>query len=305
MEKKDGGTSRLIGSKLAQQYMSIRLDRIATLYLASPLRRFASKERVAIPILMYHSIAEKDESKVRPYYRTTTSPPAFAAQMEYLHQNGYQTCSPTQAISLLKANTRSAAKAVAITFDDGYRDFYQNAFPVLNQFGFTATVFLPTAYIGETALQFKERDCLTWSEVRELQGYGIAFGSHTVTHPQLRDLDNDSIEREIVNSKKESEQRTGGVVDSFAYPYAFPQADAEFKKRLRDSLHRAGYHSGVCTIIGRAGRDSDPLFIERLPINSLDDTALFQAKLAGAFDWLATPQSGAKIAKRWAARLCK
>lgn len=283
--------------------MKLRLDRLATLYIASPLMRLASVGKLSIPILMYHAITDEDESRMHPYYRTTTSPAVFLAHMQYLHQSGYQTCSPTQAIARLKTDG-PVAKTVAITFDDGYRDFYLNAFPVMNQFGFTATVFLPTAYIGEATLQFKERDCLTWSEVRELQRYGISFGSHTVTHPQLRYLDKDAIEREIVNSKEAIEERTGGVVDSFAYPYAFPQTDAEFKKRLRDSLHRAGYHSGVCTIVGRVGPGSDPLFIERLPINSLDDTALFQAKLAGAYDWISRSQYVVKRARALGANIC-
>src|ERR1035437_7820808 len=147
------------------------------------------------------------------------------------------------------------------------------------------------------------RDCLTWSEVRELQRYGISFGSHTVTHPQLRDLGKDDIEKELVNSKKAIEEKTGREVDSFAYPYAFPQTDAEFKKRLRESLHRAGYRSGVCTIVGRAGHGSDPLFMERLPMNGFDDLALFQAKLAGAYDWISKSQSVVKTAKARAARI--
>ena len=283
--------------------MNLRLDRLATLYIASPLMRLASDRKSSIPILMYHGIADEDESRMHPYYRTTTSPAAFLAQMRCLHESGYQTVSPTQAIARLDAG-ENVAKTVAITFDDGYRDFYINAAPVLNQFGFTATVFLPTAYIGEATLQFKGRDCLTWSEVRELQRHGISFGSHTVTHPQLRDLDHDSIEREIVNSKEAIEEKTGCGMGSFAYPYAFPQTDAEFKKRLRDSLHRAGYHSGVCTIVGRAGPGSDPFFIERLPINSLDDTALFQAKLAGAYDWISRSQYVVKRARALGANIC-
>lgn len=285
--------------------MDIRLDRFVTLYVASPLIRLVSDHKLSIPILMYHSIADEDESRIHPYYRTATSPVVFAAQMAYLHRNGYKTCSPMEVIGSLKADTGSVHKTVAITFDDGYRNFYLNAFPILSHFDFTATVFLPTAYIGETTLQFMERDCLTWSEVRELQSYCISFGSHTVTHPQLQDLDEDSIEREIVDSKSAIEQKTGSGVDSFAYPYAFPQTDAEFKKRLQDSLQRAGYSSGVCTIVGRAGLGSDPLFVERLPVNSMDDTALFQAKLAGAYDWITKPQSAVKMAKSWAARVSR
>jgi peptidoglycan/xylan/chitin deacetylase (PgdA/CDA1 family) len=284
--------------------MDLRLDRLATLYLVSPLMRLAAEEQSSIPILMYHSIAEEDESRMHAYYRTTTSPTAFVAQMEYLHQNGYQVCSPAQASGLLKADPGRTVKSVAITFDDGYCDFYREAFPVLTQFGFTATMFLPTAYIGDNTLQFKGRDCLTWSEVRELQKYGISFGSHTVTHPQLRGLGKDAIQKEMVNSKRAIEEKTGCAVDSFAYPYAFPQTETELKKVLRESLLRAGYHNGVCTIVGRTGSGSDPFFMERLPVNSFDDTALFQAKLAGAYDWISKSQYVVKMARTLAARIC-
>jgi peptidoglycan/xylan/chitin deacetylase (PgdA/CDA1 family) len=277
--------------------MNFRLDRLATLYVAAPLLRLSSPDGRSIPILMYHSITDEDESRVHPYYRTSTSPQAFALQMERLHQAGYKTCSPAEAVAQLEAKANSTSKHVVITFDDGYGNFYQNAFPSLNRFGFTAIVYLPTAHVGASSLQFKGKDCLTWAQVQELQNHGILFGSHTVTHPQLSGLSKDAIEMEVRDSKMAIEDKTGRVVDSFAYPYAFPQADAEFKKMLRETLVAAGYSNGVCTIIGRAGYRSDPLFMERLPVNGLDDQALLQAKLTGAYDWISKPQSIMKAAK--------
>ena len=71
---------------------------------------------------------------------------------------------------------------MVITFDDGYRDFYRQAFPVLNQYGFSATVFLPTAHVGERAVAFKGKECLTWGQVRELQS-GRAFFRFSYGHP--------------------------------------------------------------------------------------------------------------------------
>ena len=180
---------------------------------------------------------------------------------------------------------------MVITFDDGYFDFYSEAFPVLNRFGFTATMFLPTGFIADRVMAFKGRDCLTWSNVRELQKYGIQFGSHTVTHPQLRTLARAEIERELMDSKKTIEDRTGCGTESFAYPFAFPQVATEFKKLLRESLEKAEYRNGVCTIVGRASASSDPLFLERLPLNDLDDEPFLRAKLGGAYDWVRSLQS--------------
>jgi peptidoglycan/xylan/chitin deacetylase (PgdA/CDA1 family) len=282
--------------------MDLRLDRLATLYLVSPLTKRTSDGELSIPMLMYHSISSEDESGLRAYFRTCTSAEMFTEQMAYLHSHGFQTCSPAQAISQLQSGKLAMPRPVVITFDDGYADFYRQAFPVLSRYNFSATVFLPTAYIGDSPLQFKNRDCLTWAEVRELGNHGILFGSHTVTHPRLRDLSPGIINKEIVNSKQAIEQKLGSAVDSFAYPYAFPQEDTEFKAMLRELLGSAGYASGVCTTLGRANRNSDQLFLERLPINSADDAALFGAKLSGAYDWIATPQRLVKIAKTRVAR---
>jgi peptidoglycan/xylan/chitin deacetylase (PgdA/CDA1 family) len=277
--------------------MDFRLDRLATLYLVSPFLRLAKGNEPSVPILMYHNITDEDESNAHAYYRTKTSPAMFAAQMKYLHKSGYKTCSLAQAMQQVQNQSQAAAKLVVITFDDGYRDFYHHAFPVLNQYGFSATVFLPTAYIGESPVPFKGTDCLIWPEVRELNRHGILFGSHTVTHPQLHELSVPKIQEEIVNSRKTIEEMLGCAVDSFAYPYAFPQTDTDFKKMLRDSLRLAGYQNGVCTIVGRANRKSEPLFMQRLPVNSCDDAALFSAKLAGAYDWISKSQYIAKTGK--------
>jgi peptidoglycan/xylan/chitin deacetylase (PgdA/CDA1 family) len=278
--------------------MCMRIDRLATLYVVDPLRRFRLNGKTSIPILMYHSIADENEAGMHPYYRTATAPRVFEAQMESLHQSGFSVIGLTEAISRFREPIAGKSSLV-ITFDDGFHNFYTNAFPVLNRYGFTATMFLPTAHIGDNRLVFKGKECLSWSEVRELQKQGISFGSHTVTHPQLHDCDAQSIRKEIVDSKEMIEEKLGCTVESFSYPYAFPETDDDFKGRLREELQRAGYENGVCTTVGRPGPDSDPFFLKRLPVNSDDDSQLFRAKLAGSYDWLARPQYLAKMAKKW------
>jgi peptidoglycan/xylan/chitin deacetylase (PgdA/CDA1 family) len=184
-----------------------------------------------------------------------------------------------------------------ITFDDGFADFYSEAFPVLNHCGFTATMFLPTEYVADNRKQFKDKPCLNWAEVRELQGHGISFGSHTVTHPKLLELDLQTIQREIVDSKRAIEQKLGCEVESFAYPFAFPQTEAGFVRALRNLLRDAGYRNGVTTVVGRASRNSDPYFRQRLPVNSCDDPDFFTRKLSGGYDWVSIPQHLLKLAK--------
>lgn len=277
--------------------MDFRIDRFATLYIVNPLLRH-SEHVLRIPILMYHSVAKEAETGIHAYYRTTTAPESFATQMSYLRENGYEATSLGHAISHLQDRVPCSQKLVVITFDDGYRDFYTEAFPILERHGFTATVFLPTAHIGSRALLFKGRLCLNWGEIRELHQSAVSFGSHTVTHPQLRELSPSAIQREIVISKKTIEQNLGCAVESFAYPFAFPETELVFKQKLRDLLSDAGYKYGVCTSIGMAHRGADPMFMKRLPMNSCDDLRLFGAKLVGAYDWCSMPQYLVKLAKQ-------
>jgi peptidoglycan/xylan/chitin deacetylase (PgdA/CDA1 family) len=190
---------------------------------------------------------------------------------------------------------RSCEKPVVITFDDGFEDFYRNAFPILNQHRFSATMFLPTAHIGETPCRFKGIECMTWSQIKELRSAGMRFGSHTVTHPQLRSLTLQQVREEVSSSKERIEDRMGYPVTSFSYPYAFPEADREFTKQLRSMLSDSGYENGVSTMIGTADRTADRFFLKRLPVNTDDDASLFQAKLEGAYDWLHTLQYAYKL----------
>jgi peptidoglycan/xylan/chitin deacetylase (PgdA/CDA1 family) len=276
--------------------MSFRFDRFTTLYVVNPIRRRIPSSDPRVPILMYHSISEADESGVHPYYRTATAPPMFAMHMRYLYEQGYSTINLPEAIRLLQSGTLTN-KHVVITFDDGYRDFHQHGFPALSKYGFTATVFLPTDYIGTAPVRFKDKDCLTWAEVRELRKYNICFGSHTVTHPQLSALDDQAVARELETSKKVIEDNIGESVDSFSYPYAFPEEKIAFTKMLRTALVASGYDQGVSTRIGAARSEEDRYFLRRLPVNSLDDVALFDAKLQGAYDWLHTIQHVSKRLK--------
>ena len=265
--------------------MNLRLDRLATLYLVHPLKIRYPKRSLRIPILMYHSVSDENEGGVHPYYRITTSPHVFGEHIRYLSAHGYQTASLNDAVRGF-AESSPSQRRVVITFDDGYADFLNNAFPVLDEFGFTATVFLPTAYIGDKAKHFNGKSCLTWSQVRDLFRAGIKFGSHTVTHPRLDSLTNMELDHEIAGSKHVIEDKLGCAIDSFSYPFAFPESKTGFKQVLHDLLCKTGYRQGVCTSIGTEDGRGDRFFMKRLPVNSCDDLPLFAAKLAGDYNWL-------------------
>jgi peptidoglycan/xylan/chitin deacetylase (PgdA/CDA1 family) len=275
----------------------IRYDRAASLYLFQPLNRCLRRAGAGIPILMYHRVPHADDCTTHPYYCTNTTTQAFSAQMRFLHERGYRTVSVTEAYRQAQTGL-PARKLMAITFDDGYQDFYTNAFPILNRYGYSATMFLPTAYIGDAPRRFKDVECLTWSQVRELRRAGVEFGSHTVTHPQLRDVSEERLRAEVAGSRQDIEQHLGEAVKTFCYPYAFPEADRGFVATLQHILRESGYDVGVSTIVGRVKPSANRYFLKRLPVNSHDDLRFFQSKLAGAYDWVHKVQYAAKYTRR-------
>jgi len=272
-----------------------RLDRVATVYFGYPLVRvFGRRPSSCTPVLMYHSISDNLFGKSHTYYQINTQPEIFALQMKWLRNNGYRSLDiPELLISLQRGDDLS--KTIVITFDDGYRDFYTEAAEVMKQCGFTATIYLVSSRIKDESLRFEGVDYLTWSEVRELQRQGIRFGSHTVTHPDLRSLGPEQIEYELGYSKEFIEDKLGAPVDSFAYPFAFPEEDTDFARFVTDALRNHGYENGVSTIIGRSHSQSNPFLLPRLPVNNWDDHEFLAAKLAGGYDWLHVPQRIKKV----------
>ncbi len=286
-----------------------------------------------LPVLMYHSISDDTEPAFSPYYKVCTSPARFAEQMRWLAEAGWQGVTLSEGLAWLKGNnseqlavssqqsavsgrqlvvgdeaplstlnsqpsTRSPRKPIAITFDDGFRDFHTAAFPALQKHGFTATMYVATGFIGADRKKFKDRECLTWGEIAELQRTGMEFGSHTVNHPVLVKLGWPEIEAELRESKTDLEQKLQCTIPAFAHPFAYPQENHEYTVRFSRTLQKLGYQSCVTTVIGRVRSSDDPFSLKRLPANSCDDRPLLSAKTRGAYDWLGVPQAFARRAKR-------
>ncbi len=307
MNKHASGVSSLPG---------LRLDRVVSLALAGPIgqglraarQRLTSMARDAdeptLPVLMYHSIADDVETSLHPYFRTVTSAARFAEQVQHLRDQGYLGVTLADAADRLQGARRSgdaARQPVVLTFDDGFRDFYTTALPVLQAAGFSATVFVSTDFIGKPFLT--GRPCLQAHELRELCASGIELGSHSASHRRLVDLPLHELAQELRASKQSLQDITGKAVHSFSYPYRFPQQNQAFTNTLAELLKEAGYRSGVTTTLGRAVAADDPLFLPRLPVNDCDDLALFDAKLQGHYDWLRSGQILRKHSRAWMQKL--
>ena len=272
----------------------MRLDRQFTVGVVRPLLRAARVARApSIPILMYHSISDDLDDGRRPYYRTVTSPARFRRQMSALRERGLRTLTLSEAArSLATPGLARADPAVVVTFDDGYRDFSTTAFPIMQEMGMSATVFVSTGYIGRSF--FDGRPCLSEGDLESLACQGVEFGSHTVTHPQLRDVPRAQMVDELASSRRRLTTLLGKSVVSFSYPFRFPSEDPAFMKDLGDALSDCGYRQGVTTVIGLATPVDPPYFLRRLPVNDCDDESFFAAKLDGHYDWLQLAQSARK-----------
>lgn len=274
-----------------------RLDRFVTLRLRSPIAGvFPEGKTPGIPILMYHRIAKESGNSGSPYFWTSTSVRRFGDQMRYLHENDYRVI-PLRELDRCRRRTDPGKyRTVVLTFDDGYLDFRTAAFPVLRRFGFGATVFLPTDLIGGGE---GRQAYLAWDQVLDLHRQGVEFGSHTVSHRKLIDLSFPEVEREIRDSKIAIEGRIGADVESFSFPYAFPQEDRRFTEMVTSLLGKCGYRNAVTTVIGRTGPQDPRFTLKRIPVNDGDDEALFQAKLEGNYDWLRHVQYAKRRVARW------
>ena len=278
--------------------MFYRLDKHLTTALFAPIVRRSTPDGIAIPILMYHSVSDDPEREEHPYFWVNTTPERFESQMRFLRENAYNVIGLAEAVDLLYGPDRGPGKnprRVVVTFDDGFKDFKLNAFPMLRELGFTATVFLPTNYITDRTRKMDGKEHLSWEDVSELHGQGISFGSHTAGHLQLKNLNMSEMQIQIRNSKDTIENRLGARIDSFSYPYAFPEEDKKLTKSLCDVLAGCGYRYGVTTRIGRATQKDPVFFLKRLPVSSRDDLGFFSAKLDGGYDWLYRVQLMSKI----------
>lgn len=198
-----------------------------------------------VPILMYHHI----DGKSGWLY---IDPQTFASQMDYLVGKGYTSVTLAEVVNYLSSG-QVPAKIVAITFDDGYRDIFSNAYSILRSKNIKATVFLITQLMEGS-------DYLTWEQVREMAGSGlITLGDHTLSHRSLASLPEDQIKDEIFSSKRIIEEKTGVKTTVFAYPYG------SYNNTVIKYLNEAGFMTAVTTQSGNSCAKL-PLALRRLRV---------------------------------------
>lgn len=218
-------------------------------------------------ILMYHSISGAGGP-------TCIAPDIFAQQMRAIADAGV----PVVTLDDLCAGGSRPARSIIITFDDGFQDFADTAWPVMKPLGFRPIVYLPTNYIGGRegwhGIASPPRKLMDWDTIRRLQDEGVIFGSHTESHPELDALAPEAVEAELTRSRDRITAELGAPPLHFAPPYGIANASV----RARIATH---YRTSVGTRLGSAGAADDRHDLPRLEMFYFTDIARWRAQLEG------------------------
>lgn len=219
-----------------------------------------------VPILMYHSIGGSDRLAVRPE--------AFAEQLAYLKDGGF---TPITFGEFVRRRP-TTGRPVVLTFDDGYADFHERALPLLDRFGFAATVFVTTGWIQDAGPYAAGRPLgrmLSWRQAAEITACGVEVGGHGHSHAELDQLSDAVLRTELLRSRRLLEDRLGRAVTTMAYPYGYSSA------RVRRELRAAGYDAACAVANALPTGDDDPLAVPRLTVRAGTSLTAFERALRG------------------------
>lgn len=192
-------------------------------------------------ILCYHAVSEDWPTDF------AVSPQRLGGQLRDLTRRGYRAATLSAALE-----GSLEGKILVVTFDDAYASVLERALPVMTALGVPGTMYVPTGYVsGDGALEWDsmrrwvgtphrdELRCMGWDGVRELAAAGWEIGSHSVSHPDLRSLDDEGLRGELVDSKRRCEDELQRPCRSLAYPFSAHDG------RVMEAARAAGYESAV------------------------------------------------------------
>lgn len=216
-----------------------------------------------VPVLMYHVIGDNDG----PLKGLYVSKQDFTTQVRMLKEKGYETIRMNDLFDFLNGKEELPVRPVVMTFDDGYESVYRDAYPILKNAGFVATLFLQTKLLGRPG-------GLSANAVREMLDYGFDLGAHTINHPDLTQCNPSQLEREVAGSKRALEEAFGVPVLWFAYPAG------RYDETVVRAVARAGYLMGFTTRHGFVEKESaEFLILPRIRVDRSDGAGGLLKKL--------------------------
>lgn len=209
---------------------------------------------INVPILTYHYIRVNPDRFDRMGFALSVTPADFAAQMDWLAQNGYHPITTEDLHQYLRGARGLPSKPVILSFDDGYADFYTTALPILRSHDFKAVAYIVSGFVGQPRY-------MSAAEVREVDLSGIEIGSHTVNHANLANSSPGAVWAQLAESKGALERLVGHEVVSFCYP------SGKYTSTVASQVAAAGYHDATTTAFGYSHRFGDRYVWTRLRIS--------------------------------------
>jgi len=212
---------------------------------------------LVVPILLYHHIEVSPINS--PYY---VAPDKFEEQLRLLRDWGYTTISTQLLVKAINEGAPLPPKPIILSFDDGDNSVYENAFPLMQKYGFTGAFYLVANYLNTDGF-------VTTAQVQEMAAAGWEIGSHSVSHLDLTKLDSATQRKEIVESRKRLEAELGVPVLTIAYPFGFASSG------VIDYAIFAGYTAGMGLGFTNDQGDSNLFFLQRRDIKGTYDIKSF------------------------------
>lgn len=220
-----------------------------------------------VPVLMYHYIRINPYPSDKVGYNLSVTPANFSEQMDYLVAQGYHTISLDELGAALFEDAMLPEKPIVITFDDGYRDSYTDAYPILKTHGLQGVNFVVTGFVGTP-------NYLTWEMISEMKSGGVfTFGAHTVHHLALTYSSDKNVLEEMKESKKTLEEHLGYPINWFAYPYG------NVDVRVAGLVPEAGFVGAFGTQLGSYQSTHYRYTLPRIRIGGTDNISSFAEKL--------------------------
>ncbi len=228
-----------------------------------PVPQIPMGRQIRVPILNYHYIGNNPNPADKARDSLSVSPDKFAAEMKYLADNHYSTITFDTLYPALQGTISLPPKPIILTFDDGYEDFFYNAFPILLQYHLRAVSFIPTGLMNQGYY-------LTWDQIRQMQRSGlISFEAHSVHHYQLTSLSDYALKAEIVGSKNTLQAELGVPVNFFAYPYG------TYDGRVIQALKSAGFIGATSTWASKIQSQGTIFYMPRMRVGGYTDLNSF------------------------------
>jgi peptidoglycan/xylan/chitin deacetylase (PgdA/CDA1 family) len=225
--------------------------------------------------LTYHSVGYEDDL-------ITVTPENFDRQLAYLKNNNYNVISLDALVDGINNSNNFSHKTVVITFDDGRKDNYQYAYPILKKYRFPITIFLAANLVNNRA------NFLNWDDVREMLKDNISFGAHTKNHIHLTSIELDEpLWDEIAGSKRVIEEHINVPIKYFSYPHG------AFNGKIKTIVRKSGYKGACTTNVGSGRFNQDVYALKRIRVKNSDMNKPFSfwAKLSGYYNLFRRPRS--------------